>query len=182
MPKLYFRYGTMSSSKTANMLMVAHNYQSQNKKIITIKPKIDNRYGDFLIKSRCGLEKIADIVLYETDDIPYIPDDVKCILVDEANFLTERQIEQLRQLTKSIPVICYGLRTDFKGFLFPGSKRLMELADTIEEIKTTCTKCNKKSIINAKYSGNHIVKTGNSIDIGGDDKYMSLCWGCWDLS
>lgn len=188
--KLYFRYGTMSSSKTANLLMVAHNYKYQNKKIIKIKPKTDNRFSDLgLIKSRCGLESYADIFLKDEDDIIIILTlikkinfkEISCLLVDEAQFLTEEHINQLRILTKHFPIICYGLRTNYKTELFEGSKRLMEIADTIEEIKTTCHFCNKKAIINLKHCNGKIIKDGsNEIDIGSEEKYLSSCWRCWN--
>ncbi len=181
--KLYFRYGTMNSSKTANLLMVAYNYISQNKKILLIKPDIDTRFGMDKIKSRTGLENKANILLKNSESlldngIDYT--EYHCILVDEVQFLTEKQIEELRIITQKVPVICYGLRTDYKTNLFPGSKRLIELADTIEEIKTTCAFCNKKSIINLKYLNNKIIKEGaDEIDLGSEEKYLSSCWNCW---
>jgi len=187
MPKLYFRYGTMNSSKTANLLMVAHNYKSQGKTVTLIKPDIDTRTDVNMICSRAGFSMIADVVatpttnLLETQQI-HTPD---CILVDECQFLTPEQIEQLRELTKFVPVICYGLRGDYKTRLFPGSQRLMELADNIEEVKTICVECGKKSIINAKFCVNEreekmIVREGSSEpDIGSEEKYQAMCWSCY---
>jgi thymidine kinase len=185
MPKLYFRYGAMSSSKTANLLMVAHNYEIQNKKILIIKPQIDVRFGNNLIKSRAGLEKPADIVLSQDENIfdkNIDFSEYNAILVDEVQFLTEKQIEDLRYLTKYLPVICYGLRTDYRLKLFPASKRLLELADSIEEVKTTCHFCNKKAIINLKFNNvnGSIIKDGNDeVDLGAEDKYLGSCWFCW---
>ena len=186
MPKLYFRYGAMSSSKTANLLMVAHNYEIQNKKILIVKPQIDVRFGNNLIKSRTGLEKPADIVLSQDDNIFDKNIDFheySAILVDEVQFLSEKQIEDLRCLTKYLPVICYGLRTDYRLKLFPASKRLLELADSIEEVKTTCHFCNKKAIINLKFNnanGNIIKDGSDEVDLGAEDKYLGSCWFCWE--
>lgn len=179
--KLYFRYGTMNSSKTMNMLMTAHNYDQQKKKIIVIKPKLDDRFGTDLVKSRTGFKRVADYVIDKNERIP--PSygiDVTCVLVDEAQFFTSDQIDDLRLLTLTTPVICYGLRTDYRSMLFPGSKRLMELADSIEEIKTICTYCLKKSILNMKYVDGCVVKSGNGDpDLGCEEKYLPVCWNCW---
>ena len=188
MPKLYFRYGTMSSSKTMNMLMVAHNYEQQNKKVILIKPSIDTRFGTNVIKSRTGIEKKANYVVKDSDNIIELlklTDDISCMIVDEAQFFTTEHIDQLRKLTYFFPIICYGLRTDYKLQLFPGSKRLMELADNIEEIKTICQFCNNKAIINMKYiekdGEKKAVKYGSSDpDIGCEEKYIPVCWSCWN--
>lgn len=180
MPKLYFRYGTMNSSKTMNLLMVSHNYEQQGKKVIVIKPEIDTRFGANNIKSRTGIQRDADIIVGENDNI-IIERDVACVLVDESQFLHPDQIDQLRRISMYVPVICYGLRTDYRSKLFPGSKRLMELADSIEEIKTTCVKCPKKSIINMKCIDGRVIKTGNGDpDLGCDEKYLPVCWKCWD--
>ena len=130
MPKLYFRYGTMSSSKTANLLMVAHNYKQQGKRVLLIKPLIDERFGKSLIKSRCGLQSEADYLIEKDDDDLKIIDSktlntIEAILVDEAQFLTEKQVNSLREISYSVPVLCYGLRTDYKTKFFEGSKRLL---------------------------------------------------------
>lgn len=181
--KLYFRYGTMNSSKTANLLMVAHNYKIQNKKVLLLKPIIDNRFGEDMIKSRTGIESKADILVdnnYNLLDNNINYSNYNIVLVDEVQFLTPKQIEQLRIITIKVPVICYGLKCDYKTYLFPGSKRLIELADSIEEIKTICVFCNKKSTINLKYSNGKIIKDGSDeIDIGAEEKYLSSCWKCW---
>ena len=181
--KLLFRYGTMSSSKSANLLMLAYNYEKQGKKIIVIKPSIENRDSDINIVSRTGLfRKVDYLVSYDTDIETLTGLDIDFILVDECQFLHPRQIDQLRNLTKQCTVICYGLRTCFDTSLFPASKRLMEIADSIEEIKTSCVFCNNKAIINLKYNKDGIIIKNNSsiIDLGGDDKYKSVCWECWD--
>jgi len=181
--KLYFRYGTMNSSKTANLLMVAHNYITQKKNVLLIKPSIDNRFGEEIIKSRTGLQLKADILLNSFDnllknDIDYSKFSI--ILVDEAQFLTEEHVEQLREITLKVPVICYGLRTDYKTKLFPGAKRLMELSDSIEEVKTVCVYCNKKSVINMKHSNGKVIRHGGDyIELGAEEKYLSTCWKCW---
>ena len=182
MPKLYFRYGTMNSSKTANLLMTAHNFVSTNRKIFLIKPDIDIRNGYGVIYSRIIPSVKADyIIKKDTNDYPKIDPDVKCILVDESQFLTTNNIDWLRNLTVNFPVICYGLRTDYKSNLFEGSKRLMEVADSIEEVKTICSDCESKAIINAKKVGNRIIKDGsNEIDLGTEEKYIALCWECWN--
>lgn len=185
MPKLYFRYGCMSSTKTANLLMTAWNYEKQNDTVWVLKPEIDNRYGDSIIKSRVGLERKADLIIKPTTQpLEYlIPKDCKIILVDEAQFLSANRIDQLRFLSATIcPVICYGLRTDYSTTLFPGSKRLMEVSDSIEEIKTICIWCDKKAIVNFKHRNNKIIKSGDTqIDIGMEDKYNVSCWKCWSL-
>ena len=187
MPKLYFRYGSMNSSKTANLLMVAHNYTSQNKKVLLIKPAIDTRFGNNIIKSRVGVEKDVDILLdYSDYNIKDINNDllktIDAILVDEAQFLSSKQVDRLRNISLSVPVLCYGLRTDYLSHLFEGSKRLMEIADTIEEIKNTCTFCDKKAIINLQYDLNKkIIKEGSSnlIILGAEEKYLPSCYKCW---
>jgi len=185
MPKLYFRYGTMSSSKTANLLMVAHNYKLQGKSVLLIKPILDDRFGE-KIKSRCGLESEVDYLLEKDDSyLRYLDADIlkklDAILVDESQFLTKNQVDTLRNISFSIPVLCYGLRTDYKTNLFEGSKRLMEIADTIEEIKTTCYFCNKKATVNLKFRNNLIIKDGsNDIELGTEDKYLCSCFQCWN--
>ena len=188
MPKLYFRYGAMNSSKTANLLMVSHNYRSQGKTVILIKPAIDTRFGTDTINSRTGLsERVHVFVDINTNLSNLNIKDVDCILVDECQFLCPEHIDQLRQLSLQVPVICYGLRTDYRAKLFPGSQRLLELADNIEEIKTICVKCNKKAIINAKFIKQNneiiIIKDGSELpDLGDEDKYQPMCWKCYSNS
>lgn len=182
MAKLYFRYGTMGSAKTLNLLAVAHNYQQQARKVLLIKPSLDDRFGAEEIQSRAGLVKKADILLEKDNKVPaneIIGTD--CILVDEVQFLTPEQIDQLREISllSNIPVICYGLRTDFKSNLFPGSQRLLELADSIEEIKTTCSFCTKKAIFNMKFVGGKATLAGPQVDLGAEEKYLAACGKCY---
>jgi thymidine kinase len=183
MPKLYFRYGCMGSNKSANLLMVAYNYEQQNKSVYTIKPKIDTRYTD-MIYSRTKLSRKALCILGPNDIIDERMNFGDCVLVDECQFLSGKQIDQLRKISLNVPVICYGLRTDYRGQCFDGSKRLLEIADSIEEIKTTCVNCNHKAIINAKYSSNGgiktVIKNGTSNpEIGSEEKYQPMCFSCW---
>ncbi len=182
MAKLYFRHGTVGSAKTLNLLAVAHNYRQQGKEILLIKPALDDRFGQASIKSRAGLEKSADILANdETDLSNYNYEGIDCILVDEAQFIPAKLIEQLREIAeeKNVPVICYGLRTDFRRNLFEGSKRLLELSDTIEEIKTTCAFCNRKAIFNLKHVNGEPTIAGPSIDLGAEEKYFPACSVCY---
>lgn len=183
MAKLYFRHGTVGSAKTLNLLAVAHNYQQQGKKVLILKPKLDDRFGSWSVKSRAGLEKKADILLEGNKIIPREKcKGMDCILVDEVQFLSEGLIEQLREIATHmrIPVICYGLRSDFKTHLFTGSKRLLELADSIEEIKTTCTFCNSKAIFNLKFKDGVPTMEGPSVDLGAEEKYQPVCSPCYE--
>jgi thymidine kinase len=182
MAKLYFRYGTVGSAKTLNLLAVAHNYRQQSKKVMLIKPRLDTRFGKETIKSRAGLEMAADLLVEENTKLDFtIFKNLHCILVDEAQFLSAYLIDQLRNVTLEleIPVICYGLRTDFKSNLFEGSKRLMELADSIEEVKATCFFCNKKSILNLKHVNGEATIDGPSIQLGAEEAYYPACFTCY---
>lgn len=182
MAKLYFRYGAMGSSKTANALMVRYNYLERGKRPLLLKPSVDTRDGKFIIHSRCGLE--AECVLME--NIPL--EDVKagkydCLIVDEAQFLTKAQVEMLAELCdlNDIPVICYGLKTDFQGNFFEGSLWLLARADTIEEVKTICW-CGKKATQNARLDETgHITKIGEQVVLGANDRYIGLCRKHWRL-
>ncbi|MEX0962209.1 MAG: thymidine kinase [Simkaniaceae bacterium] len=183
MAKLYFRHGAMGSAKTLNLLAVAHNYKQQGKKVILMKPELDNRFGKEIIESRAGLQKQADILIKENTKLEEFEfEGVSCVLVDEAQFLSPKIIDELRLLTlsKHIPVICYGLRTDFRSQLFPGSKRLMELADSIEEVKSTCYYCNKKATMNLKFIGGKATLDGPTVDLGAEEKYHPACYYCYD--
>lgn len=182
MAKLYFRYGTVGSAKTLNLLAVAHNYRQQGKKVLIAKPALDTRFGKKEIASRAGLVQEADLLLSNNTVIaPSALTNVKCILVDEAQFLATSIIEQFRDITSkyNIPVICYGLRTDFKSNLFEGSKRLLEIADTVEEVKTTCHFCNKKAVFNLKHVNGKAVADGPVIELGAEEKYFPTCHGCY---
>ena len=182
MAKLYFRHGAVGSAKSLNLLAVAHSYRQQKKKVVLIKPEMDLRFGASKIRSRAGLEKNADLLVSSHTLLdPSGFQGVACVLVDEAQFLSAQFIDQLRELTlgKDIPVICYGLRTDFRSNLFDGARRLLEVADTIEEIKTTCTFCNKKAIMNLKHVNGLATIEGPSIDLGTEEKYYPTCYRCY---
>jgi len=181
--KLYFRYGTMDSAKSMNLLAVAHNYRKQGKRVLLMKPGLDTRFGSSKISSRCGLEADADMLV--DDETALDPRDfagLDCILVDEAQFLPPWIIEDLRRITvdPGIPVICYGLRTDFRTRLFPGAQRLMELADRIEEVKVTCQYCAKKAICNLRFVNGTPTITGPQIQLGADEHYAPVCWHHYD--
>ena len=172
----------MNSGKTAKLLMQAHNYQSTGRKVLLIKPSIDNRSNNYMIFSRSIVGVKADLIM--TPEMNTIDgfnlDNINCILVDEAQFLSDINVNALREITNKIPVFCYGLKTDYKTKLFSGSKRLIELADIIEEVKTICVMCSEKSNINAKISKDTIVRDGSSEpDLGFEDKYQAMCWNCY---
>lgn len=185
MAKLYFRYGTMGSAKTLNLLAVAHSYQLQNKKVLILKPQLDTRFSADSVRSRSGLEKPADLLVTEETRLDAeILKPLSCILVDEAQFLHPSFIDHLREISRdlNIPVICYGLRTDFRTQLFPGSKRLLELSDSIEEIKNTCHYCNRKSIFNMRLINGKGVLEGPQILLGAEETYLSVCPQCYHKS
>lgn len=177
MAKLYFRYGAMGSSKTANAVMVQYNYQERGRKVLMLKPKLENRDGATIVRSRCGLEAQCRFV----EDLGEISlDGIECVIVDESHFLTAEQVKQLVDIVdgRDIPVICYGLRSDFRGELFEGSRELLRWADTIEEIKTICW-CGRKATFNARVQNGHIVREGEQIMMGGNSAYVSLCRRHW---
>ena len=183
MAKLYFRYGTMDSAKSMNLLAVAHNYRKQGKRVLLVKPRLDTRFGAAKISSRSGLEAEADLMI-EHDTVLDSRDFVglDCVLVDEAQFLPPTVIEDLRRITvdPGVPVICYGLRTDFRTRLFPGAQRLMELADGIEEVKVTCQYCAKKAICNLRFVNGAPTVRGPQIQLGADETYAPVCWSHYD--
>ncbi|HYX32218.1 MAG TPA: thymidine kinase [Oligoflexus sp.] len=182
MAKLYFRYGTVGSAKTLNLLAVAHAYQQQDKRVFLIKPRMDTRFGAGVIRSRAGLTRDADLLVDDKSQLELsVLRGYHCVLVDEAQFLTPHVIEQLRQVTRllDVPVICYGLRTDFRTQLFPGAQRLMELADALEEIKTTCAFCNKKAVFNLKLLGGKPTLAGPTVELGAEEKYLPSCCDCY---
>ena len=194
MSKLYFKFGAMASSKTANALMTRFNYEEKGNHVWLIKPDLDNRddYVDekgvrvTVVKSRIGLSAVADVVARDEDILrrfasvrDSVPVDV--IICDECQFLTADQVDQLKYIAEccDTPVLCFGLRSDFQTKLFDGSKRLFEIADSITEIKSVC-RCGKKAIVNARLNAEgHVVVEGDQIEIGGNDKYEGMCWGCW---
>ena len=183
MAKLYFRYGAMNCGKTTNLLQVAHNYEEKGLKVIIIKSSIDKK-GDKNIVSRLGVERKVDILLEPNNKIKDLInfENLNCILVDEAQFLEPNQVKELWKIAKlnSIPVICYGLRTNFKGEFFKGSKTLMELSDVLEELVTIC-KCGHKAKFNARKVNGKIVKDGSDVAIDGFDNvtYESMCGKCY---
>ena len=182
MAKLYFRYGAMGSSKTANAIMVKYNYGERGKNALLIKPNIDTRDGETTIWSRCGLQD--ECVLMDSLDLDAVKRGVyDCLIVDEAQFLTRAQVELLCDIVDDydVPVICYGLRADFSGNFFEGSQWLLAYADTIEEIKTICW-CGRKATCNARLDGKgSITKQGEQVVLGANDKYISLCRKHWKL-
>ena len=182
MAKLYFRYGAMGSSKTANALMARYNYMEKGQKVILLKPKVENRDGEILIRSRIGLSAECNLVEDFLEQVENQTEAIikwknaSVIIVDEAQFLSKSQIDKLASIVDDyhISVICYGLRTDFTSNLFEGSKRLMELSDVIEEIPTICW-CGKKAQFNARINNGKIIKSGEQIVMGGNESYVSLC-------
>ena len=185
MAKLYFKYGAMGSSKTAQALITKYNYEENDMKVWLIKPSADTRDGAQLLRSRIGLESLVEVIAPDVDVYArFLGSRVRrcdVIIVDECQFLTEEQIDQLRSIVDdhNIPVMCFGLRTDFQTKLFPGSRRLMEVADTIQEIKTMCD-CGAKATVNARIDGlGHIVTEGAQVVLGGNDSYIAMCHKCY---
>ena len=185
MAKLYFKYGAMGSSKTAQALITKYNYEENDLKVWLIKPSADTRDGVQILRSRIGLAATVEVVAPEVDVYELFRKTRagRCdvIIVDECQFLTEGQIDQLRAIVNdyNIPVMCFGLRTDFQTRLFPGSLRLMEVADTIQEIKTICD-CGAKATVNARIDGQgHIVTEGAQVVLGGNDSYIAMCHKCY---
>lgn len=182
MAKLYFKFGAMNSSKTANALMTKFNYEEKGKRVWLIKPAIDNRDGEQIIKSRIGLYATAQTVQKDDSILELCPiRDIDVIICDECQFLTEKQVDDLRIIVSDhdIPVLCFGLRSDFLTHLFPGSRRLFELADSIMEIKSIC-RCGSKATVNARFDEEGNIQTsGDQVLIGGNDTYEGLCWSCY---
>lgn len=187
MPKLYFKYGTMGSSKSAQALMTKFNYEQKGFKVFLIKPSIDTRddtNNKTIIASRIGLKSEAFAFDKKENLIHFFKkhreiEDYKTIIVDEAQFCTEKQVNELKELSNIVPVLCFGLKTNFKSYLFEGSKRLLEIADSIMEIKNICA-CGNKAIINAKFIDGEIVCDGDEVCIGGDETYRALCYNCYN--
>jgi thymidine kinase len=182
MAKLYFRHGTMSSGKSLNLLAVAHNYEQKGEKVVVIRPRLDERFGAQTVGSRTGLSRDADILVDEHTrlDRRAIAGSA-CVLVDEAQFLSAALVDELREITwdLDVPVICYGLRTDFRTRAFEGSARLLEVADAIEEVKTVCHFCNRKAIFNLRISAGGAVTDGPQIELGADERYRPVCGICY---
>ena len=185
MAKLYFKYGAMGSSKTAQALITKYNYEENDLKVWLMKPSTDVRDGAATLRSRIGLEAQVEVIPPEIDVLERFVREKEgscdVIIVDECQFLTEAQIDQLRAIVDehNVPVMCFGLRTDFQTKLFPGSLRLMEVADTIQEIKTICD-CGAKATVNARIDGEgHIVTQGAQVVLGGNDSYIAMCHKCY---
>ena len=174
MAKLIFRYGAMGSSKTANALMVQYNYREKGKKAVLLKPACENRDGERIIRSRIGLQETCEFAEDFLDS--YSGEQYDAVIVDEVQFLSPEQIDRLSDLADyhGITIICYGLRTDFQSNLFPGAKRLMELADDIEQIKTICW-CGKRAHFNARLLNGEMVTEGEQVQLGGNESYTALC-------
>lgn len=186
MAKLYFRYGAMNSGKSTLLLQTCYNYQENNMKAIIVKRSIDTK-GNNTITSRIGVSKEVDLLLKDDDDIYEIVKKkfrkVNCVLVDEAQFLSRKQVDECMKIVTDldIPVICYGLRTDFLTNGFEGSTRLLQIAHTIEEMKTIC-KCGRKAIYNARYKDGKMITKGSQVAIDGEKNvtYVSMCAKCYE--
>ena len=183
MAKLYFKYGAMGSSKSAQALIAKFNYEEQGMRCWLIKPATDTRDGVATVRSRIGLEAEGDVIAPEDNigDLYQSAGWCDVIIADEAQFFTPAQIDQLRDIvdTADVPVMCFGLRTDFLTHLFPGARRLMEVADSITEIKTICT-CGRKAVVNARLDAEgNIVTQGQQVMLGGNDTYTAMCHRCW---
>ena len=186
--KLYFRYGTMGSAKTALLLTTAYNLEERHMDYVCMKPVLDTREARNIIRSRIGIERECQWIYNNTDlyqvAVDFYEHDGRIVdwyLIDEAQFLTERQVDQLSRIVDDFGsnVVCYGLRTDFKTRLFEGSRRLFEIADTIDEIKSTCN-CGHKTIVNARIDANgDFVEEGAQVEIGGDERKVAVCRKCW---
>ncbi len=183
MAKLYFKYGAMGSSKTANALITKFNYEERGMKVWLLKPAMDDRDGKDIIKSRIGLACRCFVVTPETNIVNVYEklSGYDAVIVDEAQFLTPKQIDELRYIVDNmnVPVLCFGLRTDFLTHVFPGSLRLLEIADSISEIKTIC-RCGSKATVNARIDeqGN-VITDGEQVLIGGNDSYEAMCYSCY---
>ena len=190
--KLYFYHGPMGSSKSARLLTTAYDFEEKGIQIMVLKPSLDTRDGEGIIRSRTGLERKCIMIDKEINLYKAIKayknvlasqlETLKWVIIDECQFLTEEQVDQLSDVVDflDVNVMCFGLRTDFQSHLFPGSKRLFELADDIEEIKSTCECGERKTSINARFDENgEIVTEGSQVEIGGNDKYKAICRKCW---
>lgn len=181
MAKLYFRYSAMNAGKSTAMLQVAHNYEEQGQAVRLFTAAIDDRYGVGQVTSRLGPRRETEVFDAETNFLKLIDQKIACLLIDEAQFLTTAQVQQLHQLAqvRGVPVISYGLRTDFRGEPFPGSAYLLALADDIEELKNICT-CGKKATMNIRVDQDgKRIKDGEQISIGGNESYRQACGRCF---
>ncbi len=185
MAKLYFKYGAMGSSKTAQALITKYNYEENDMRVWLIKPSTDDRDGAAVVKSRIGLMAEAESLSPEADIFALFPSrEADVVIVDECQFFPPEQIDQLRRIVDEldIPVLCFGLRSDFQTKLFPGSRRLFELADSIQEIKTICD-CGSKATVNARIDEEgYVVTEGAQVVLGGNDRYVAMCHRCWQAA
>ncbi|MBR2927153.1 MAG: thymidine kinase [Clostridia bacterium] len=184
MAKLYFKYGAMGSSKTAQALITKFNYEERGMRVWLIKPALDDRDGETVLRSRIGLSATCDTVA-EHDDLFSMfskqNPQADVIIADECQFFTEAHVDSLRRIVDecNIPVLCFGLRTDFLSHLFSGSRRLFEVADSITEIKTICS-CGAKATVNARVDENmNVITEGEQVLLGGNDRYIAMCHKCW---
>lgn len=180
MPKLYFKYGAMGSSKTAQALMVKFNYEEKGYRVGLLKPSVDNRDGLTVVKSRIGLKDTGILIDKNVDLYQWFQKNhFDVLIIDEAQFLTGAQIDQLKEIAiEFVPVLCFGLKTDFQTHMFEGSKRLFEIADSLTEIKSVCT-CGRKAEVNARICNGKIIREGEQVFIGGNESYIGLCYKCW---
>ena len=183
MAKLYFKYGTMGSSKTAQALITKFNYEERDMKVLLLKPSVDTRVGGDTVSSRIGLEAQATLLTPKgkVRDLLAKTGGVRVVIVDEAQFLSEEQVDELGSIAMfdDIPVLCFGLATDFATHLFPGSKRLFEIAESISEIKSVCS-CGAKATVNARLDDDgNVVYTGAQFFLGGNKRYLPMCRKCW---
>jgi len=183
MAKLYFKYGAMGSSKSAQALITKFNYEELGMSVWLIKPSIDDRDGADIVRSRIGLQAVAQVITPEQSikEVYKAAGRHDVIISDESQFFTPEQIDELRDMVddEDVPVLCFGLRTDFLTHFFPGAQRLMELADSITEIKTVCS-CGKKATVNARIdSHGNIITQGSQVFLGGNDSYVAMCHRCW---
>ena len=186
MAKLYFKYGAMGCSKSAQALMCKFNYEQKGFNVLLIKPSIDTRdYNDGkpVVKSRIGIESECEVIgknesLLERYKKLSENNKYDVMIIDEAQFCSESQINDCKEISIDIPVLCYGLKTNFKSYLFEGSKRLIEIADSISEIKSLCS-CGANATVNARLINGEIVTEGEEVVIGGDETYVAMCYNCW---
>lgn len=184
--RLYFKYGTMGSSKSAQALMAKFNYEQKGMVVMLVKPSLDNRGdgdGQPMVRSRIGLSSPCEIIRPEDSFVELfdkfkVENGCDCVIVDEAQFCTTKQVDELKLLTKQVPVLCYGLLNNFRCQLFEGSKRLVELSDSLQEIKSVC-RCGRKSTVNARFINGKCVDDGPVVFIGGDESYENMCYWCW---
>lgn len=180
MPKLYFKYGAMGSSKTAQALMVKFNYEEKGYQVGLLKPSVDSRDGLTVVKSRIGLKDTGILIEKDLDLYKWFQHNrYDVLIIDEAQFLSGAQIDQLKDIAiEFVPVLCFGLKTDFQTHMFEGSKRLFEIADSLTEIKSVCT-CGRKAEVNARICDGKIVREGEQVFLGGNESYIGLCYDCW---